>query len=59
MANTKNIKDIEEKLYDLCSSFIILFDKLQAKGIISQEEYNNHTKLKKDFLDKVHEKSIN
>lgn len=58
MANTKNIKDIEENLSELCSSFIILFDKLKTNGIISHEEYNTHTKMKKDFLNKVHKKSI-
>ncbi|SCG82623.1 hypothetical protein DW1_1024 [Proteiniborus sp. DW1] len=50
--NTKNIKDIEGKLCELCSTFINLFDKLQAKGIISQEEYNIHTMVKIDFLNK-------
>ncbi|WP_352417911.1 hypothetical protein [Proteiniborus sp.] len=46
-------KEIERKLQELSTSFILLFDKLRYKDIISQEEYDTHTKVKKEFLKKI------
>lgn len=54
-----DIKDIEKKLFELSTSFIILFDNLKKQGIISQEEYNTHTLVKKEFLDKIASNSDN
>ncbi len=56
MEDIKDIKEIESRIYELCSSFIILFEELQSKGIISQEEYDTHTMVKKDFLHRVRNK---
>lgn len=46
------------ELYELSNSFILLFDKLKYKGAISQEEYDTHTKLKKEFIQKVGNKEL-
>lgn len=59
MAIINDIKEIESKLAELSSSFILLFDKIKTEGIISQEEYDSHTLLKKDFLHKISNRHIN
>lgn len=46
-------KEIEKKLLELSTSFILLFDKLKLKDVISQEEYDMHTRVKKEFLQRV------
>lgn len=48
-----NVKEIEKGLFELSTSFIALFDKLKKSGVISQEEYDTHTKSKKEFLQKI------
>jgi len=53
MINVKDIKEIEKKLYELSASFVLLLDNLKEKGIITQEEYEAHTKVKKDFMNKL------
>ncbi|WIV11423.1 hypothetical protein [Proteiniborus sp. MB09-C3] len=53
MTDIRDIKEIERKLVELSSAFIILFDNLKAKGIISQEEYDAHTMVKRDFLHRI------
>ncbi|MFA5522916.1 MAG: hypothetical protein WDA24_01015 [Tissierellales bacterium] len=48
-----SIKETEQNLADLSMLFISLFDKIKAEGIISQEEYDIHTLLKREFLHKI------
>lgn len=48
------IKEIESKLYELSVLMIELLNNLKDNNIITQEEYNTHIKLKKEFI-----KSIN
>ena len=47
-----DIKELEKRLLELSTSFIILFDNLKKEGTLSQEEYNTHTMLKKEFVRK-------
>ncbi len=48
-----DVKEIEKGLLELSTSFIVLFDKLKKSGVISQEEYDAHTKSKKEFMKKI------
>jgi len=46
----KGNKELERQLVILCNEFINIFDKLLMKDLITKEEYEAHTKLKKLFL---------
>lgn len=42
---------IEKQLEMLCVDFLKQLEDLKQKGIISQEEYIKHAKLKRKFLE--------
>lgn len=52
----KNPQNIDENLKSICLTVIKYFDKLKNEGKISQEDYEKHTKLKKEFLEKINGK---
>lgn len=49
--------DEEEQLKEMCIIMINLLDKLKNNGQINHEEYNEHIRMKKQFLDSLNQKS--
>jgi hypothetical protein len=49
------VNSIEKQLKELSLSFIDFFDKLKEVGVISQEEYDKHTAVKRKFLDTIND----
>ncbi len=43
--------NIKEELVQLCNLAIVLLEKSKQNGLISEDQYNEHVKLKKDFLE--------
>ncbi|WP_183108752.1 hypothetical protein [Thermohalobacter berrensis] len=43
-------KELESELKELCLKMINIFSHYKEKGIIDQDEYEKHTRLKKDFI---------
>lgn len=46
----KNIETLENSLHNLCCDFISYLDQFMNLGKISREEYDKHSKVKKDFI---------
>ncbi|WP_156936339.1 hypothetical protein [Clostridiisalibacter paucivorans] len=53
----KNSSFYSDDLKVLCIEIIKCLDKLKSQGIITEEDYIKHTKLKKKFLDDIQKKS--
>ncbi len=47
------LNTIEKQLAELSISFIDFLDTLKENGIISNEEYEKHTVIKKNFLSNI------
>jgi hypothetical protein len=46
-----DVVECEKELRELCILIIDKLDEMKARGVITEEEYSMHTKLKKRFLD--------
>lgn len=51
MINNSHKDAIERELEEFCNYFINLFDEMLEKGVISHNEYQLHTKVKKSFIE--------
>ena len=40
----------KQNLIKLCMDFIDILETLKAKGVITDEEYNKHISLKRNFI---------
>lgn len=49
--------DEEEQLKEMCIIMIKLLDKLKNNGQISDAEYNEHVRMKRQFLEYFNEKT--
>lgn len=44
------INEVKTELVQLCNEIIVVLQRLRALEIITEDEFENHTKLKKSFL---------
>ena len=48
----------DEQLKEMCITMIKLLDKLRNEGKISDEEYNEHIRVKKQFIEYLEQNKI-
>lgn len=48
----------DEQLKEMCITMIKLLDKLRNEGKISDEEYNEHIRVKKQFVEYLEQNKI-
>jgi hypothetical protein len=47
------VNDCEFTLTEICKSFLQYLHDLRQKGLISEEEYEEHSKMKLEFLNRI------